>query len=74
MFMVSDEAAAAIRKAFIEDGDAQAVAELRRFFRVDDDAAALGAARAIASWRPPDESPPARRLAPKRRAKAAPPT
>ena len=32
MFMVSDEAAAAIRKAFIEDGDARAVAELRRFF------------------------------------------
>ena len=46
--MVSDEAAAAIRKAYLEDGEDQAMAEVRRFFRVDDDEAACGAARTIA--------------------------
>jgi len=52
MFLVSDEAAEAIRTAYLEKGEWPAVAELRRFYRIDDNAAALRCARTIASWHP----------------------
>ena len=58
MFMVEDEAADAIRRAYLEKGEWPAVAELRRFYRIDDNAAALRAVRTIASWRPPAERAP----------------
>ena len=54
MFCVSDEAAAAIRAAYLDKGEWPAVAELRRFYRIDDNAAALTCARTIASWAPVD--------------------
>ena len=54
MFCVSNEAATAIREAFIAKGEWPAVAELRRFYRIDDNAAALTCARTIASWVPVD--------------------
>ena len=54
MFCVSNEAAAAIREAYIDKGEWPAVAELRRFYRIDDNAAALTCARTIASWAPVD--------------------
>ncbi len=50
MFLVSAEAAAAIRTAYLERGEWPAVAELRRFYRIDDNVAALRCARTIASW------------------------
>jgi len=52
MFCVSNEAATAIREAFLDKGEWPAVAELRRFYRIDDNAAALTCARTIASWTP----------------------
>ena len=52
MFLVSDEAAEAIRTAYLEKGEWPAVAELRRFYRIEDNAAALRCARTIASWHP----------------------
>ena len=36
MFMVSAEASDTIRTAFMEKGEWPAVAELRRFYRIDD--------------------------------------
>ncbi|MEI7606734.1 MAG: hypothetical protein WCJ64_05065 [Rhodospirillaceae bacterium] len=54
MFCVSDEAASAIRTAYLDKGEWPAVAELRRFYRIDDNAAALTCARTIASWEPID--------------------
>ena len=54
MFCVSDEAATAIRTAYFDKGEWPAVVELRRFYRVDDNAAALTCARTIASWVPVD--------------------
>ena len=54
MFCVSNEAATAIREAFLDKGEWPAVAELRRFYRIDDNAAALTCARTIASWAPVD--------------------
>jgi hypothetical protein len=54
MFCVSDEAATAIRTAYLDKGEWPAVAELRRFYRIDDNAAALTCARTIASWAPVD--------------------
>ena len=50
MFLVSDEAAAAIRTAYLEKGEWPAVAEMRRFFRIDDNDSALRVVRTIASW------------------------
>ncbi len=52
MFMVSAEAAEAIRMAYLEKGEWPAVAELRRFYRIEDNAAALRCVRTIASWHP----------------------
>ena len=52
MFCVSDEAATAIREAYFDKGEWPAVAELRRFYRIDDNADALTCARTIASWVP----------------------
>ncbi len=54
MFCVSQEAAAAIREAYLAKGEWPAVAELRRFYNVADNAAALTCARIIASWAPID--------------------
>ncbi|MEI7608112.1 MAG: hypothetical protein WCJ64_12090 [Rhodospirillaceae bacterium] len=54
MFCVSNEAATAIREAYLDKGEWPAVAELRRFYRIDDNAAALTCARTIASWAPID--------------------
>ena len=54
MFCVSNEAATAIREAFFDKGEWPAVAELRRYYRIDDNAAALTCARTIASWAPVD--------------------
>ncbi len=56
--MVGDDAAQAIRSAFMEKGEWPAVAELRRFYRIDDNAAALRAMRTIAAWRPSAECAP----------------
>ena len=67
MFLVSGEAAEAIRAAYVERGEEAAVAELRRLYRIDDNVAALNAARTIASWRPSSEPVPTRRPARKRR-------
>ena len=50
MFLVSNEAATAIRKAWITRGELAAVAVLRSFYKIDDDTAALNCARTIASW------------------------
>ncbi len=50
MFLVSAEAAEAIRTVYLEKGEWPAVAELRRFNRIEDNAAALRCARTIASW------------------------
>ncbi len=52
MFLVSKEAADAIRTAYLDRGEWPAVAELRRFYKIDDNAAALICARTIASWTP----------------------
>ena len=57
MFLVSDEAAEAIRTAYLEKGEWPAVAELRRFYRIEDNAAALRCARTIASWNPVEIQP-----------------
>lgn len=59
MFMVSQQEAAAIQKAFREGGEWTAVAELRRFFRIEDNACALDAVRAIARWSLTPTKPPA---------------
>jgi hypothetical protein len=51
MFMVSEMAAAAIRRAFEEGGDCSAVVELRRHFPLTvDDAQARLLVRTIAGW------------------------
>jgi hypothetical protein len=61
MFLVSEEAAAAIRSAYLEKGEWPAVAELRRFYKIDDNDAALRTVRTIASWLPAAEVPPTTR-------------
>lgn len=55
MFLVSKEAADAVRTAFIDRGEWPAVAELRRFYKIDDNTTALNCARTIASWTPVPE-------------------
>ena len=73
MFLVSNEAAAAIRAAFIDEGEWRAVAVLRSFYRIEDDAAALRCARTIASWALPAPDAPAATVIPfKKRAKGLP--
>ncbi len=57
MFLVSKEVAAAVRTAYLDRGEWPAVAELRRFYKIDDNAAALKCARTIASWSPLPETP-----------------
>ena len=53
MFVVSEEAAAAIRCAYEQDGELSAVIELRRHFPgVVDNVQARDCARAIAGWAP----------------------
>ena len=52
MFMVRAEAAGAIRTTFGEKGEWPAVAELRRFYRIDDNEIALRYANIIESWFP----------------------
>lgn len=51
MFSVSQDEAAAIQNAFHESGEWAAVAELRRYFPIQDNTDALNAVRAIARWR-----------------------
>ncbi|CAO3425597.1 hypothetical protein [Azospirillum doebereinerae] len=58
MFSVSQEEATAIQAAFHERGEWAAVAELRRYFSIQDNADALNAVRTIARWRPPPVTPP----------------
>ena len=53
MFMVSKAEAAAIRRAYEEDGEFAAAVELRRYFPgIADNANARLCARTIASWAP----------------------
>ena len=67
-FLVSKEAADAVRAAVIDRGEWPAVAELRRFYRIDDNAAALKCARTIASWSPlPETAVKHEKPAPRRR-------
>jgi hypothetical protein len=52
MFIVSEEAAAAIRTAYEQEGELSAAIELRRLFPgITDNAAARECARTIASWK-----------------------
>jgi hypothetical protein len=58
MFAVDEEAAAAIRRMFHEEGEFAAVVELRRRFRgVGDNADARHCVRTIAGWSPPPLPP-----------------
>jgi hypothetical protein len=53
MFIVSEEAAAAIRTAYEQEGELSAAVELRRLFPgVTDNAKARECARTIAGWKP----------------------
>jgi len=53
MFVVSEEAAAAIRSAYEQGGELSAAIELRRHFPgIVDNVQARDCARAIAGWRP----------------------
>jgi hypothetical protein len=53
MFVVSEEAAAAIRTAYEQEGELSAAIELRRLFPgITDNAEARACARSIASWTP----------------------
>jgi hypothetical protein len=59
MFMVSEEAAAAIRTAYEQGGELSAAVELRRLFPgITDNARARECARSIAGWRPLPAKPP----------------
>jgi hypothetical protein len=53
MFVVSEEAATAIRTAYERDGELSAAIELRRLFPgVTDNVKARECARTIAGWKP----------------------
>jgi hypothetical protein len=53
MFIVSEEAATAIRAAYEQEGELSAAIELRRLFPgITDNAAAQECARTIAGWKP----------------------
>jgi hypothetical protein len=53
MFVVSEEAAAAIRTVYEQEGELSAAIEVRRWFRgITDNAKAAECARAIAGWQP----------------------
>jgi hypothetical protein len=53
MFVVSEEAAAAIRTAYEQEGELSAAIEVRRLFPgITDNAEARACARTIARWKP----------------------
>ena len=53
MFIVSEEAATALRNAFEQEGELSAAVELRRLFPgITDNTAARKCARTIAGWQP----------------------
>jgi hypothetical protein len=53
MFIVSEEAATAIRTAYEQEGELSAAVELRRLFPgITDNAEARKCARTIAGWKP----------------------
>ena len=53
MFIVSEEAATAIRTAYEQEGELSAAIELRRLFPgISDNAEARAGARTIAGWKP----------------------
>lgn len=52
MFTVSEDERAAICRAYEESGEWAAVAELRRYFSIEDNQRALYAVRSILRWRP----------------------
>jgi hypothetical protein len=53
MFVVSEEAAAAIRTAYEQEGELSAAIEVRRLFPgITDNAEARACARTIAGWKP----------------------
>jgi hypothetical protein len=53
MFVVSEEAAAAIHTAYQQEGELSAAIEVRRLFpRITDNAEARACARTIAGWKP----------------------
>jgi hypothetical protein len=66
MFVVSEEAAAAIRTAYEQEGELSAAIEVRRRFPgVTDNAKARACARSIAGWTPlPAQPRPVTRLRP----------
>lgn len=53
MFCVGPDVAAAVQTAFHENGEWAAVAELRRYFPIQDNERAIAAVRSIASWSVP---------------------
>jgi hypothetical protein len=54
MFVVSEEAAAAIRTAYEREGELSAAIEVRRLFPgITDNVRARECARTIAGWKPP---------------------
>ena len=61
MFTVSEDERAAICRAYEEGGEWAAVAELRRYFPIEDNQNALFAVRSIVRWRPAPMSPASRR-------------
>ena len=67
MLLVSHEAAMAIQAIYLGNEEEAAIIELRRFYPIDDNAAALNAVRAIASWVLPNEMPTIKYLLPKKR-------
>ena len=52
MFLVSAQAADAIRTTFLEKGEWPAVAELRRFYRIGDNESTFHSVNIIEPWRP----------------------
>jgi hypothetical protein len=69
MFVVSEEAAAAIRAAFDQGGELSAAVELRRLFPgIADNETARRCARSIADWQPLPPQPVTPRPASRRRA------
>lgn len=51
MFMVDEETAAAVQRAYAERGEQAAVVELRRRFRITDNAEAVRCVRVIVGWK-----------------------
>jgi hypothetical protein len=68
MFVVFEEAAAAIRAAYEQEGELSAAIEVRRLFPgITDHAEARECARTIAGWMPRPEQPhPVTRLRPRK--------